>query len=157
RRLGRARQIELNRPLAMTATVAAAAVLLGAVLYVGVLLGRSGARLEPAAQAAEGARRPEDPGRQLAAARRELQARLDALAGRVGRMNAHVIRLDALGRRLTEMAKLDKGEFDFDSEPAVGGPEGLIEGAVASAPDLSAMLDSLGRQIRDRERQLSVL
>ncbi|HLT18717.1 MAG TPA: M23 family metallopeptidase, partial [Thermomicrobiales bacterium] len=81
----------------------------------------------------------------------------DALAGRVGRMNAHVIRLDALGRRLTEMAKLDKGEFDFDSEPAVGGPEGLIEGAVASAPDLSAMLDSLGRQIRDRERQLSVL
>ncbi|HLS81901.1 MAG TPA: hypothetical protein VK025_10900, partial [Steroidobacter sp.] len=83
RRLGRARQIELNRPLAMTATVAAAAVLLGAVLYVGVLLGRSGARLEPAAQAAEWARRLEDQGRQLAAARRELQERLDALAGRV--------------------------------------------------------------------------
>ena len=29
-------------------------------------------------------------------------------------MNAHVIRLDALGRRLTEMANLDKGEFNFD-------------------------------------------
>ena len=72
-------------------------------------------------------------------------------------MNAHVIRLDALGRRLTEMANLDKGEFDFDSEPAVGGPEGLVEGAVAASPDLSAMLDDLTHQIKDRERQLSVL
>ena len=72
-------------------------------------------------------------------------------------MNAHVIRLDALGRRLTEMANLDKGEFNFDSEPAVGGPEGLVEGATVAAPDLTAMLDDLTHQIRDRERQLSVL
>jgi murein DD-endopeptidase MepM/ murein hydrolase activator NlpD len=71
-------------------------------------------------------------------------------------MNAHVIRLDALGRRLTEMANLDKGEFNFDSPPALGGPEGLVEGAVAST-DLTAMLDDLTRQIKDRERQLSVL
>ena len=82
---------------------------------------------------------------------------LDALASRVGQMNAHVIRLDALGRRLTEMANLDKGEFNFDSEPAVGGPEGLVEGAVAASPDLTAMLDDLTHQIKDRERQLSVL
>jgi len=89
--------------------------------------------------------------------RRELQDRLDALAGRVGQMNARMIRLDALGRRLTEMANLDKGEFNFDSEPAVGGPEGLVEGAVATSSDLTAMLDDLTHQIRDRERQLSVL
>ena len=72
-------------------------------------------------------------------------------------MNAHVIRLDALGRRLTEMAHLDKGEFDFDSAPAVGGPEGLVEGAMVASPDISSMLDRLTRQIKDRERQLSVL
>jgi murein DD-endopeptidase MepM/ murein hydrolase activator NlpD len=72
-------------------------------------------------------------------------------------MNAHVIRLDALGRRLTEMANLDKGEFNFESEPAVGGPEGLIESATVAAPDMTAMLDDLTNQIRDRERQLSVL
>jgi hypothetical protein len=53
-------------------------------------------------------------------------------------MNAHVIRLDALGRRLTEMANLDKGEFNFDSPPALGGPEGVVEGALATAPDLTA-------------------
>ena len=34
-----------------------------------------------------------------------------------------MIRLDALGRRLTEMADIDGGEFDFDSDPALGGPE----------------------------------
>ena len=94
---------------------------------------------------------------QVLATRRELQDRLDAIASRVGQMNAHVIRLDALGRRLTEMAKLDKGEFDFDREPAVGGPEGVMEGAVAAAPELTAMLDDLANQIKDRERQLAVL
>jgi len=72
-------------------------------------------------------------------------------------MSAHVIRLDALGRRLTEMAHLDKGEFNFDSPPAIGGPEGLVEGAVVASPELSSMLDDLSLQIKDRERQLSVL
>ena len=48
---------------------------------------------------------------------------LDALAIRVAQMNARIIRLDALGRRLTHMADIEEGEFDFDSEPALGGPE----------------------------------
>ena len=157
KRLGRARQFELNRPLAMTVTIAAITTILGGVLFAGVLLGRSGAAVEPAAQTGEWGAKLAEQRVQVAAARRELQERLDALASRVGQMNAHVIRLDALGRRLTEMANLDKGEFNFDSEPAVGGPEGLVEGAVAAAPELTAVLDNLTRQIRDRERQLSVL
>jgi murein DD-endopeptidase MepM/ murein hydrolase activator NlpD len=155
RRLGRARQIELNRPLAMTAMIAAVSVILGGVLFAGVMLGRSDAA--PAAQTGEWSRTLAEQSAQVAATRRELQERLDALASRVGQMNAHVIRLDALGRRLTEMANLDKGEFNFNDEPAVGGPEGLVEGAVAAAPELTNMLDGLTRQIRDRERQLSVL
>jgi murein DD-endopeptidase MepM/ murein hydrolase activator NlpD len=55
------------------------------------------------------------------------------------------------------MAHLDKGEFNFDSAPAVGGPEGLVEGAVVASPDLTSMLDDLSHQIKDRERQLTVL
>jgi len=94
---------------------------------------------------------------QVASTRQELQQRLEALAGRIGQMNAHVIRLDALGRRVTEMAKLDKGEFNFDTAPALGGPEGIVEGGMVGSPDLSSMLDVLSRQIKDRERQLSVL
>jgi murein DD-endopeptidase MepM/ murein hydrolase activator NlpD len=157
KRHGKARLFELGRPLAMTATIAAITIILGGVLFAGVMLGRNGFGDEAAAQTGEWSARLAEQAQQVAAARRELQERVDALASRVGQMNAHMIRLDALGRRLTEMANLDKGEFDFDSEPAVGGPEGLIEGAVAVSPDLSAMLDGLTHQIKDRERQLSVL
>ena len=45
----------------------------------------------------------------------ELQRRVDAVAMRIGQMNAHVIRLDALGKRLTQMANIDSREFDFES------------------------------------------
>jgi murein DD-endopeptidase MepM/ murein hydrolase activator NlpD len=156
KRLGRARQFELGRPVPLTVTIAVVVTLLVGVLFAGVQLGRSG-MFEPTAQVADWGRRLEEQRLQVLDAKQELQNRLDALATRVGQMNAHVIRLDALGRRLTEMAHLDKGEFNFDSAPAVGGPEGLVEGALVSSPDITNMLDSLTRQIKDRERQLSVL
>jgi len=157
RRLGRARQFELGRPMALAVSIAVVVAVLAGVLAAGVQLGRSGLAKDPAAQVGEWGVRLEEQRGQVLKTRRELQDRLDALAGRVGQMNARMIRLDALGRRLTEMANLDKGEFNFDSEPAVGGPEGLVEGAMATSSDLTAMLDDLTHQIRDRERQLSVL
>jgi hypothetical protein len=156
KRLGKARQFELNRPLAMTATLAIVCTVLSGVLFLGVQLGRGGFGTDPVEQVGHWGATLEEQRQQVVSARRDLQQRLDAIASRVGQMNAHVIRLDALGRRLTEMANLDKGEFNFDSPPAVGGPEGLVEGAVGST-DLTAMLDDLTRQIKDRERQLSVL
>jgi len=154
KRLGRARQFELNRPMAMTILLGVAAVILGSVFYLGIHLGQT---RSPAAHVVKWGATLEAQRLEIMAAKRELQERLDALATRVGQMSAHVIRLDALGRRLTEMANLDKGEFNFDSPPAVGGPEKVVEGALATAPDLTAMLDDLARQIKDRERQLSVL
>ncbi len=60
----------------------------------------------------------------LQAVRGQMQGKVDALASRVGTMNAHMIRLDALGRRITDLADLDRGEFDFDKPPPAGGPEG---------------------------------
>lgn len=157
KRLGRARQFELDRPAALTVTIASVVFVLAGVLFAGIYLGRSGLLFDPLAHTRELSRKLEEQGEQVAAARRELDERLDALASRVGQMNAHVIRLDALGRRLTEMAKLDKGEFNFDSAPALGGPEGLVQGAAVAGAELTAMLDDLAAQIRDRERQLSVL
>ncbi len=154
KRLGR--QIELGRPLALTLTIAVVVSVLAGVLFAGVQLGRGGL-LQPQSQVADWGMRLESQRLQVLETKQELQNHLDALASRVGQMNAHVIRLDALGRRLTEMAQLDKGEFDFDSAPAVGGPEGLVEGALVTSPDIASMLDSLTSQIKDRERQLSVL
>jgi murein DD-endopeptidase MepM/ murein hydrolase activator NlpD len=157
KRLGRARQFELGKPVALTVAVSALVMILSGVLLAGFQLGRSGAGAESGVQVGEWSSKLAEQSAQVAATRQELQQRLDALASRVGQMNAHVIRLDALGRRLTEMANLDKGEFNFETEPAVGGPEGLVEGAVVASPELTGMLDDLTRQIKDRERQLSVL
>ena len=95
----------------------------------------------------------------IAITRQQTEDTLDALSIRVGQMNARIIRLDALGRRLTEMADLEEGEFDFDSAPAIGGPEeepfASVSG-VAVAEVLVAMQD-LDNQLNNREAQLGVL
>ena len=83
---------------------------------------------------------------------------LDALAIRVAQMNARIIRLDALGRRLTHMADIEDGEFDFDSEPALGGPEEPVAtGSNVAIPELVESMQSLGDQLNNREAQLGVL
>ena len=62
-----------------------------------------------------------------------------------------------LGDRLTRMARLDEGEFNFDNSPAQGGPE-MLDGVEAeSLPNLVSSLESLALQIDDREQQLTVL
>ncbi|MDH4073352.1 MAG: M23 family metallopeptidase [Gammaproteobacteria bacterium] len=95
---------------------------------------------------------------QIAETRQQTEDTLDALAIRIGQMNARIIRLDALGRRLTEMADLDDGEFDFDAEPAMGGPEEEPYAAgSAVVPELMTAMAELGSQLDDRETQLAAL
>jgi murein DD-endopeptidase MepM/ murein hydrolase activator NlpD len=90
--------------------------------------------------------------------RRALQQNLDALALRLGQMNAHVVRLDALGARLTQMAGLKDGEFDFTSEPSLGGPEELLTDTESSKiKGVIGALDVLDGELADRRRQLTVL
>jgi murein DD-endopeptidase MepM/ murein hydrolase activator NlpD len=91
----------------------------------------------------------------LAQIEQDVDDQVGVLATRVGRMQAQLVRLDALGRQLTDVAKLKRGEFDFDEPPAVGGPETGGEGPVV--PALDAMLDSMDAQIDDRRRQLTAL
>ena len=157
KRIGRARQIELTRPFALTVTIAVVLTVVGGAFFAGLGLGSRGLLNEPAAQVLEWGQTLEIQRTQVLATKQQLQEKLDALASRVGLMNAHVIRLDALGKPLTDMANLNKGEFNFERAPAQGGPEGLLDGVAARAPDLVNMLDDLMRQIQDRERQLAVL
>ena len=83
---------------------------------------------------------------------------LDALAIRIAQMNARVIRLDAVGRRLTEMAEIDTSEFNFDAEPALGGPEEpMAAGSNVAVPDVVGAMTALGYQLDNREAQLGVL
>jgi murein DD-endopeptidase MepM/ murein hydrolase activator NlpD len=83
---------------------------------------------------------------------------LDALSIRIAQMNARLIRLDAVGRRLTEMAEIDDSEFNFDAEPALGGPEEpMSAGSGAAVPDVLGAMTALGYQLDNREAQLNVL
>jgi murein DD-endopeptidase MepM/ murein hydrolase activator NlpD len=153
----RARQFQIDRRLALAGGISVFLFIVATVFFAGMRVGGGGFFLTPSSQVLEWSRQLETQRAQVQEVRGQLQEKVGALASRVGQMNAQVIRLDALGRRLTEMADLDKGEFNFDTVPAQGGPERLIDGVAVVAPDLSLLLDGLARQLQDRERQLAVL
>ncbi len=93
---------------------------------------------------------------QLAAAKAEQQAHLDALALRVAKLQAHLMRLDALGERLVSLGKLDGSEFDFSAEPAQGGAEAEIAGSLG-AREIADSLHKIDRLLADREEKLRML
>ena len=94
--------------------------------------------------------------REIASIKAEQRAHLDALALRVARLQAHLMRLDALGERLVGVGKLDSKEFDFSSDSAQGG---LEEGVVssASADEIVTDLQKIEHLLADREAKLSML
>jgi len=154
---GRARHVNFAHPIALTVAAVAAVAILGGTFFLGHHFGQRDAAGRPTAQAAEWAQKLAAQQAQIAETRRVLQEHVDALAKRVGQMNAHVIRLDALGRRLTQMANIDDREFDFGNPPAQGGPEGEAQGQAAQVPELTAMVDDLSREVERREVELGVL
>ncbi len=93
---------------------------------------------------------------QLTNIREEADADVDALSSRIGLLQAHVMRLDALGRKLVQMASIDKTEFDFDSTPAIGGPEADSNNGLEPS-EVSQAIDHLSRELGKRENQLQVL
>ena len=93
---------------------------------------------------------------QLNHIREEADADIDALSSRIGLLQAHVMRLDALGRKLVKMARIDKGEFNFESTPALGGPEALTNKGL-DPDELTQAIDQLGFELEHREDQLVVL
>ena len=157
KRDGRARQLDLARPLTLTALSALVFAFLGSAFALGVQLGRGNhARVVVADTTRFGTLLAEQK-KQIADLKQQVQLRVDAMAMRLGEVNAHVIRLDALGKRLTEMADIDSREFNFDRDPPRGGPEGDDEGMSAQIPDLSVMLAQLEQRVDLRESQLSAL
>lgn len=154
---GRARQVNLAHPAALAGLVLTTLTVLGTAFFAGRAVGSWDAAGQPAEQVAEWSRRLAAQQAEIAESKRVLQENVDALAKRVGQMNAHVIRLDALGRRLTEMANIDEREFDFGNPPAQGGPETDMQGQAAEVPHLTAMIDDLAREVQQREVELGVL
>lgn len=126
-------------------------------LYAGYHLGIAHMRANPDELTREVQSALDSQRTKLSDATRKAEENLNALALRLGQLQAHVIRLDALGQRLTSMAKLDKGEFDFGHEPAQGGPDSDTQSSPMQVPDFISALNDLAAQLDDRGRQLSVL
>lgn len=87
-------------------------------------------------------------------ARQSAESELDALAARLGKMQANVIRVNALGQRLVKVAKLDSKEFNFKSTPSYGGP---AEADTVASIDFDSVIANLDKQLSSREEQLEVL
>ncbi|MBS0570775.1 MAG: M23 family metallopeptidase [Proteobacteria bacterium] len=85
------------------------------------------------------------------------QRNLNALAIQLGALQARALRLDALGQRLAQVGKLDAAEFDFASDPGLGGPEDANARPQPLNADLAANIASLRGQFQDEETRLNVL
>jgi outer membrane murein-binding lipoprotein Lpp len=146
-RTGRARHVDFTQPRTLFAIGGSALLLFGAIFALGLVLGR--VLLAGSEQSREFARALAQQRLEIQAARGQLDGKVDALATRVGSLNAQLIRLDALGRRLTDLAGLDRGEFDFDTPPPAGGPTGTGTGAGAgSAKVLVIAIDDVEQSLK---------
>ena len=93
--------------------------------------------------------------------RTEASRTLTAMTIKLAEMRSRLIRLDALGERLTQIARLEDGEFNFSDTPGVGGPEGSpLQRSISALnvqPELTAIFDKLDRKLDNRESQLQIL
>jgi murein DD-endopeptidase MepM/ murein hydrolase activator NlpD len=151
-------QVRIESRAARCAALVLLAAVVGGAFFAGFRVAAKYGVAGPSAEVLAWRERLEAQDAMLEAARGTLQQDVDALALRLGQLNAHVVRLDALGERLTQMAGLSDGEFDFSGPPSLGGPEELLPGhEQLDVGGVEALLDSLSQQLTDRRQQLSVL
>ena len=82
---------------------------------------------------------------------------LDAMAARVGQMQAQMQRLDALGARLAKLTGMKPEEFKFDQMPAQGGPLIALSAQEMSVNSLEQQLNRLTLAVNDRSDKLQAL
>ncbi len=86
-----------------------------------------------------------------------IDADLDAFTQRIGLLQAHINRLNALGSKLVQMAGLDETEFSFSEVPAMGGVDDAMETPATESVELNRMIEKLELSLLDKEQQLSIL
>ncbi len=96
--------------------------------------------------------------KELDALKQHNQENINALTLSLAKLQAHIIRLDSLGTRLIDVAKLDKKAFNFDFEPAMGGPADSDEFLKnIKYGDFVKRMENITRDINDRTTQLTIL
>ena len=139
--------------------------LLAVALLIATILGLSGSMLYLAFRHAAELKLPMVQNLLLSA--QEQQARhakefmrenLNAMAVRVGQMQAQLVRLDALGERLSALAGIKPQEFRLSGPPGLGGamPAG-IPAQDLSMRDLNDQLDALSKHVENRYDYMGIL
>ncbi|PHS71869.1 MAG: hypothetical protein COB22_06415 [Cycloclasticus sp.] len=82
---------------------------------------------------------------------------LDAVALRVGQMQAQLTRLNAVGEYLAKKAKLNAPEFDFDRAIAIGSADTTVTLDSFTESQLLHDIQMLDSQLSLREKQLELL
>ena len=86
-----------------------------------------------------------------------LRENLNAMAVRLGQMQAQLVRLDTLGERLAKLAGFKPQELVFNELPGRGGAVSALPSHDLSLGDFTRQLDALTRQVEDRGDKLGIL
>jgi murein DD-endopeptidase MepM/ murein hydrolase activator NlpD len=86
-----------------------------------------------------------------------LRENLNAMAVKLGQMQAQLVRLDTLGERLAKLAGFKPQDLAFGELPGRGGAVSSLPSQDLSLGDFTRQLDFLTRQVDDRGDKLGIL
>ncbi len=86
-----------------------------------------------------------------------LRDNLNALAAKLGQMQAQLLRLNTLGERLAKTAGFKPQEFMFDQPPGRGGAVSTVPTYDLSLGDINRQVDLLNKEMDDRTEKLGIL
>lgn len=86
-----------------------------------------------------------------------LRENLNAMAVRLGQMQAQLLRLDTLGDRLARLAGFKPQDLMFDQAPGQGGAPSTLPGRDLSLGDFTRQIERLTQQLDDRGDLLGIL
>ena len=82
---------------------------------------------------------------------------LDALATKLSKLQARVMRLDALGSRLANFVEFSDIDFDISATPGLGGKEPSNNLVSIEVNDFVKQLEELNYKIKDRAEKLAAM
>lgn len=83
--------------------------------------------------------------------------KVNAMAKRLGEMQAQLLRLDTLGERLAKLAGIRPQDFQFNEPPGRGGAPSTLPNRDFTLNELAKQVDRFTQQVDDRGDKLSVL
>jgi uncharacterized small protein (DUF1192 family) len=154
-RHGRSASFTQKQIIALLVAAVALPTLFGVLAFQAASLLHGGGRRDALARLAE---QRAELGRQqtvIEQARNHTQTHLDALAQRMGQLQAEILRLNALGDRVAHIAGVDSHEFDFRYTQLPKSADDSIDDDLSG--DFLSTLDELNQRVGRQRKELSTL